>query len=123
MEPEQKTFCEAFKSHRLKLGLSLRQFCQQHGFDPANMSRLERGLLPPPRENKLREYSKALGLVEGSDEWYEFFDLAAAAKGEFPEDLRDDELLKQLPVLFRTMRGEVPSEGQLEHVLKTLRKR
>ena len=69
------------------------------------------------------EFAKALQLVENSAQWTEFFDLAAAAKGEFPADLRDEELLVQLPALFRTMRGEPPSEEQIEHVVQLLRKR
>ena len=68
-------------------------------------------------------YAAALKLAEGSDSWYELFDLAAADKGEFPEDLRDSELLAQLPALFRTMRGNAPSDEQLEHMVKLLRKR
>lgn len=117
------TFGEAFKAHRLNLQMSLRQFCQANGLDAANISKLERGLLPPPKNEKLRAYAEALKLVEGTDAWYEFFDLAAAAKGEFPRDLTDKELLAQLPALFRTMRGNAPSDEQLEHVVKLLRKR
>jgi len=118
-----KTFGEAFKAHRLSLQMSLRQFCQANGLDPANISKIERNLLPPPKDERLHAYATALKLAEGSDSWYEFFDLAAAAKGEFPEDLRDSELLAQLPALFRTMRGNAPSDEQLEHMVKLLRKR
>jgi len=118
-----KTFAEAFKAHRLALQMSLRQFCQTNGFEPGNISKLERGLLPPPRGERLHAYAKALGLSKGSDEWYEFCDLAAAVRGEFPDDLRDDELIPQLPALFRTLRGDPPSEAQLERVVALLRKR
>ena len=118
-----KTFGEAFKAHRLDLQMSLRRFCEFNGLEPGNISKLERGLLPPPKGERLHAYAKALKLVERTDAWYEFFDLAAAAKGEFPEDLRDDELLAQLPVLFRTMRGSAPSDEQIEHIINLLRKR
>ena len=118
-----KTFGEAFKARRLALQMSLRQFCQTNGFEPGNISKLERGLLPPPKGDRLREYAGALGLEEGSDPWHEFCDLAAAAKGEFPEDHRDEELLAQLPALFRTMRGDPPSDEQLAHIVTLLKKR
>lgn len=118
-----KTFGEAFKAHRLGMRMSLRQFCQAKGFDPGNISRLERNLLPPPKEERLRVYAHALKLVDGTDIWYEFFDLAAASKGEFPEDLRDSELLTRLPALFRALRGNTPTDEQLDHIVARLRKR
>lgn len=118
-----KTFGEAFKTHRLALKMSLRQFCEANGFDPANISKLERGLLPPPKAERLRTYALALKLAENTDSWYEFCDLASAAKCEFPEDLRDAELIPQLPALFRTMRGGSPSDEQLTHIVNMLRKR
>jgi transcriptional regulator with XRE-family HTH domain len=118
-----KAFGEAFKAHRLAQKLSLRQFCKANEIDAANVSKLERGLLLPPKHEKLHAYAKALKLAEGSDAWLELFDLAAAAKGEFPADLRDEELLTQLPALFRTIRGDPPSDEQLNHILALLRKR
>jgi len=117
------TFGEAFKGHRLSLKMSLRRFCQANGLDPANISRLERNLLPPPKGERLHAYARALQLAEGTDEWYEFCDLAAAAKGEFPDDLRDDELIRQLPALFRTMRGNAPSGERLDQIVELLRKK
>jgi transcriptional regulator with XRE-family HTH domain len=56
-------FGEHFRQLREKTGLSLRSFCLAHGFDPGNISRLERGaFLPPESPEKLREYAKALKL-------------------------------------------------------------
>jgi transcriptional regulator with XRE-family HTH domain len=118
-----KSFGEAFKAHRLHLQMSLRQFCQANGLDPANISKLERGILQPPKDERLRAYAQSLKLAEGTDPWYEFHDLAAAEKGEFPPDLREAELLMQLPALFRTMRGDPPTDEQLEHVVTLLKKR
>lgn len=120
---DDKRFGQLFKSHRIKLQMSLRKFCQTNEFEPGNVSKIERDLLPPPKRERLYEYATALGLSEGSDEWHEFCDLAAATKGEFPQDLRDEELLLQLPALFRTMRGDPPSGDQLAHIVELLRKR
>ena len=75
------TFAACFKQHRIKAGLTLRAFCLEHGFDPGNISKLERGRMPPPKaQEKLTEYATALKIVPGSDEWYEFFDLAASRR-------------------------------------------
>ena len=42
-----------FRARRKALGLSLAEFCRRHKFDKGNISRLERGLVPPPRDQKL----------------------------------------------------------------------
>jgi len=117
-----KTFAEAAKGHRLAAGLSLRKFCLLFEFEPGNLSKIERGLMPPPKRAGLEIYASALGLVD-DDVRQEFFDLAAAAKGEFPEDLRDEELVRQLPALFRAIRGDPPNDQEVERLIRLLRKR
>lgn len=105
-------------------GKSLRQFCSDHGFDPGNISKMERGKLPPPQSSEILErYASALGLEEGSDGWYEFFDRAAASRGEIPPDLLNDaDLVQSLPILFRTLRGSRVSDEQLSRLAEILRK-
>jgi transcriptional regulator with XRE-family HTH domain len=117
-------FGNYFKELRIKTGLTLRAFCQEHGYDAGNLSKLERGLLPPPHgEEKLTEYAKSLGVRPGSDEWYEFFDRAAAARGELPKSLlSDDEVLEKLPLLFRTLRGKPVSAEKLRELIETIRR-
>lgn len=100
------------KARRAALGLSLRNFCARRDVDPSNWSKLERGRLPPPQGEKLREYAQYLELKEGSNEWYEFFDLAAAEAGRIPEDLRDEAIAVKLPVLFRTLRDSAKDGGR-----------
>ena len=116
-------FGEYFKQLRLGRGLSLRRFSEANAFDAGNISRLERGVFPPPEsETKLREYARALGLKPGTDEWIEFFDRAAASRGEIPQDLQKDEnLVKHLPVLFRTLRGRKVSPEALDKLVQLIR--
>lgn len=118
------TFGGYFKERRIAMGMTLRAFCERNGFDPGNISRLERGLLPPPRtEDKLGEYARALGLKPGQDEWLEFFDRAAAESGRIPKEILDDEeIVEKLPVLFRTLRGDKVTEADLERLLKKIRR-
>jgi hypothetical protein len=117
-----RTFGAMVKTKRIATGKTLRQFCQEHGLDPGNMSKLERGLLPAPSaREKLEEYAKYLGLKKGSDEWFEFFDLAAAEAGRIPEDLTDEAVLRRLPVLFRTLRDEKVSEEQLDRLIDRMK--
>ena len=119
----KKAFGSFFKELRIKRHMTLRQFCQEHGFDPGNMSKLERGLLPPPHsDEKLTQYAKALVLKKGADDWYTFFDLAAAERGKVPADMLEDSLLvAKLPVLFRTLRGQKVSEKKLNELIEKIR--
>jgi transcriptional regulator with XRE-family HTH domain len=117
-------FGEFFKKKRVERGLTLRSFCLKNGFDPGNISKIERGLLAPPNSReKLEEYASALGLKPGSTDWVEFFDRAAACKGEIPlEIMNDAELVDKLPLIFRTIRGKKVTDKQLDELAELIRK-
>lgn len=116
-------FGQLFKALRVRSGQTLRGFCNEHGFDPGNTSRLERGLVGPPEsEKKLKELAKALRLRPGAEEWQEFFDVAAAERGRIPSDLLSDgELVAKLPVVFRTIRGARTDGDSLDDLVEKLR--
>jgi len=118
------TFGQFFKKMREKRGLSLRQFCVKNKVDPGNISKLERSLMPPPQSReKLEQYASFLKIRQGSPEWYEFFDLAAANSGRIPADILSDEnLMKRLPLVFRTIRGQKISKEKLEELVEVIRK-
>jgi transcriptional regulator with XRE-family HTH domain len=120
----KKAFGVFFKELRIAQQMTLRQFCDTHGYDPGNMSRLERGLLPPPdSEAKLTDYAKALRIRRGSDTWYEFFDLARMAQGKLPpEILKNRDVVERLPLLFRTLRGQRVSERKLNELVEMIRR-
>ena len=116
-------FATRLKRLRIQKGLGLREFCLGNGFDPGNYSRLERGHFPPPRNETLQRYARALGLKEGSTEWIELFDLAAAERGEIPADiLSDEEVVQKLPVLFRTLRAKPLTAEQLDKLIERVRR-
>lgn len=118
-----RSFGELFKTLRIALGKTLREFCLEHGLDPGNLSKLERGLLPPPQSReKLEEYARSLKIREGSTHWYEFFDLASVETGRIPADLQDEKLLRRLPAIFRTLRGQKLTDKQLDSLAEQLRK-
>jgi len=117
-------FGEILRARRLALGHSLRRFCGEHGLDPSNWSKLERGRVAPPQGDLLRRYAEILGLEHGSDEWHQFFDVAHAEAGRIPEDLRDEEIAAKLPALFRTLRESANHGGEDdEELLRELRKK
>ena len=117
-------FGALLKHHRLANGKTLREFCLEHDFDPGNYSRLERGLFPPPQSHELLEkYARALGLTPGSDEWLKFFDTAAVERGQIPADLMSDaDVVKKLPLLFRTMRAKQVSGDNLDDLIDRIRR-
>ncbi len=118
------TFGGFFKEKRIGLGKTLRGFCLENGFDPGNMSKLERGRLPAPQSReKLEQYANALRLKLGSDDWYQFFDLAAVESGRIPpEILSDEDMLDKLPILFRTLRGQKVPKDKLDELLDKLKR-
>jgi transcriptional regulator with XRE-family HTH domain len=98
---------------RLEKGYTLRAYCATYGEDPAYISRLERGILEPPKDEEvLRRLAKSLGLKQGTEKWKEFHDLAFVSAGRIPPDVMEDEnLVKHLPLFFRMVTGEkFPSE-------------
>ena len=118
------SFGEYFKEKRLSLRKTLRQFCAENGLDPGNISRLERGLMPPPQgSDKLDEYARYLQIKKGSDDWYKFFDLARIEAGRIPDELlKDEAVVASLPILFRTLRGQKISEKKLEKLVELIKK-
>lgn len=117
----QYRFGEFFKNKRIQLKLTLRKFCSKYNLDPGNISKLERGLLPPPQSSKkLKEYAKYLKLKEGTDDWYQFFDLAAAESGKLPKELMEEEIIDRLPLLFRTLRGKKISKDKLNELIRKI---
>lgn len=118
----RKTFGEFFKEKRIALGLTLRQFCEQCHIDAGNMSKIERGILPPPKsEELLKKYAALLNLKEGTDDWYLFFDSAAADSGRLPKELMEKDILARMPVFFRTIRGKKLSKDKLDKLIKLIK--
>lgn len=107
---------------RIEARLTLRSFCRILGLDPGNWSKVERGLLAPPkRKRELKKIAEVLKFKEGSEKWHELFDLASISF--IPEDFLDDQsLIEKLPVFFRTLRGEKPAKKELLSLLNKIKK-
>ncbi len=114
-----ETFGNHLKNLRLSRNITLRRFCLENGFDPSNASKVERGILPPPKdEATLKRYAKALDLEENSEEWYKFIDMAEIENGSIPYDLaKEKELVGKLPLFFRTIRGGKTPQDKLKILL------
>ena len=117
------SFGEFFKSKRMEMGLTLREFCKEKGLDAGNISKLERGLIPAPKGEMFREkYANLLGIEKGSDEWFMFCDLAAASAKIIPTDIAEDKkLVEALPLFFRTVRNSGKKEKNLRELIEYIR--
>ena len=116
-------FGKFIKEQRIKKRIGLREFCKKYNHDPSNWSKIEREVLPPPNdENKLKEWATQLEVDPGSSDWYTFFDLAFTEKGRIPADImKDEEIVKKLPLFFRTLRGQKPTEEELRNLVEIIR--
>ena len=112
-----------FKEKRRKLGLTLREFCRINGLDPGNISKIERGLLPPPQSKEiLAKYASALGIKEGCEDWLFFYDLAKTSAGKIPPDIvSNEQIMNALPVLFRTARRKTLDEEDLRKLIESVK--
>lgn len=120
----RESFGEFVRNLRLKQNLTLREFCREHDLDPANWSRMERGLSTAPQDQDiLKRYARFLGIRPDTNEWRDFMDRAAVDAGTIPNDIMSDEaLLERVPLLFRAARGEKLSSEQLDELLALIRK-
>ncbi|OQB51505.1 MAG: Helix-turn-helix domain protein [Deltaproteobacteria bacterium ADurb.Bin151] len=116
---------EFIKALRMKKEISLREFCKQVEMDASNWSKIERGVLAPPQdEEKLKRIARAAGIKIGSDTWKEMKDLANIDAGIIPDDIRsNDEVLKALPMFFRTIRSDKPTAEELDKLIDMIKRR
>ena len=116
-----KAFGEYVKQKRLQWGLTLREFCRLTGVDPSNWSKIEKGVLAPPKSKEvLVSVAETLNFTIGSEDWNTLQDLAIV--GRIPKELISDQsIIQKLPIFFRTVRGDKPTEKDLEELVKILR--
>jgi len=112
------------KEIRIKNQIGLREFCLANDYDPSNWSKIERELLPPPKDEKtLTKWAKSLQIEDGSEDWKRFFNCAALDPGMLPKYIVEDKyLVEQLPIFFRTIEGKKPTAEDLEKLAQILRK-
>jgi len=80
-------------------------------------------VLPPPKdEKKLKDIADILGINPDSEKWQELKDKANIDSGIIPKDLLSDaEVLKALPMFFRTVRSEKPTPEELDRLINKIR--
>ena len=116
-------FGEFIKSLRIEKDIGLREFCRRLSIDASNWSKVERGVLAPPQDDKkLDQISEVLDIEKDSAMYIELKDKAAISAGVIPKDiLSDQETLNSLPLFFRTVRSEKPTPEELEKLIEKIR--
>ena len=116
------TFGEKLKDCRIRNRMTLRDCCNELGVDVSNWSKLERGVLPAPKDIEILEaWAEFLGV--SAREKQEFFDLAALSRNQIPADIASDEkLMAKLPAVFRVVRGKELEGDKLKQFIHDLRK-
>jgi hypothetical protein len=92
---------------------------------PSNYCRLENGSLKPPQDRaKLNLLLKALDLSHDPVSRAEFFDLAAKANNDVPQDLADIISRNEaLPMVLRTIENRRLTKDQVEKLLDLVMQR
>jgi len=118
----KKKFGQALKELRVKKGLTLRHTCRIVNYDPSNWSKIERGKIsPPPDEKTLRKWARVLGTSKAK-EIREFIDKANLAQGIIPRDiLSQDNIVDFLPAFFRTLRNKKPTKKEIDQLIELVK--
>lgn len=115
-------FGNYFSNLRMSQGITLREFCRRTNFDPSNWSKIERSVIAPPRSKKtIESILDAIGIEKNSEEYNTALDLGLLET--IPDDFVEEKaIIRELPVFFRTVRGEIPTEEDLQKLIEFLKK-
>ena len=98
---EKNPFGLWLKNERIKKGLSLRAFCKIVGKSPAYISKIERGLFPPPSEKTIINIAELFG---------ENKDLVLASAGKISIEII--EILLDNPDMLERLRRNYRMRGR-----------
>lgn len=114
------TFGDFVRATRLKNGLTGRESSLRAEMLPSNFSKLEHGVLLPPKDaDKLRGLAAAIGIQSNTPEAETFFDLAAKATDAVPLDLADIiSKSETIPLLLRTIGNKRLSEKEIARLVE-----
>lgn len=115
-----KHFNQFVQEKRMEREMSLRQFCKLAALDPSNWSKIERGLTKQGQSPEILDrISKVLELDEKDRETLNDLAMIDYIPAEMMTDKR---IVDSLPIFFRTVRGDNPSEEDLNLLYKLIGK-
>lgn len=121
MPKNLKKFGAMLNELRTENNLSIRDVCKLVSYDPSNWSKIERGLISPPSDDKtLKLWAKTLKV--NGDKIQEFMDDAKIAQGIIPDDiLNKAEMLELMPAFFRTVRNKKPNKEEIDRLINLIK--
>ena len=121
MPKNLKKFGSLLNKLRIENNLSIREICKLVSYDPSNWSKIERGLIsPPPDDKTLKLWAKTLKIK--GEQIQEFMDDANIAQGIIPDDiLNRAEMLELMPAFFRTVRNKKPSKEEIDRLINLIK--
>jgi len=116
-------FGKILKELRIQKGLTLRKASRLANYDPSNWSKIERGEITPPSDEKiLKKWASIVGISKKSKEEQEFVDMAKIVKGIIPQDiLSQKDAIKYLPAFFRTVRNKKLTKKELNQLIRLIK--
>lgn len=122
MPKNLKKFGSLLNDLRSENNLSIREICKLVGYDPSNWSKIERGLISPPSDDKtLKLWAKVLKVKSNGIQ--EFMDDARIAQGIIPDDiLNKAEMLELMPAFFRTVRNKKPNKEEIDNLINLIKR-
>ena len=80
-----RSFGDMLTQKRQALGMSLRKLSQKLGFDPTNLSKIERGTMNPPADVEiLSKWATTLNILKDNGEYQLFIDWAYLTQRRIP---------------------------------------
>ena len=109
-----------FLKEKLKVKrMSLRELSRRTGIDVSNLSKMERGVIYPPKKKETLE-KIAIALELEAKEKQHFFDLANQDNGMFPEDLDSIKENEAIPMLLRAIDNRKLRKEEIEKLVKMI---
>ena len=122
MPKNLKKFGSLLNNLRSENNLSIREICKLVSYDPSNWSKIERGLISPPSDDKTLKLWARVLKVKG-DAIQEFMDDARIAQGIIPDDiLNKAEMLELMPAFFRTVRNKKPNKAEIDNLINLIKR-
>ena len=115
-------FGQKLKELRINKGLTLRKMCKKVDYDPSNWSKIERGRISPPSNEKiLNKWAEALGLTNAM-EIKNFISDAQVAQGLIPSDImKEENITNYLPAFFRSIKKEKMTKKDVEELIRLIK--